>query len=158
MSTLPNSPLSRLRTWFTRRGPPVAREPATSQDGLWLVRAAPLEARRFSRLPVLEVLYEVESPMLFVTRCDGEPALMYCCGVGDDALVQRWLCAPLGAAQLQSLKDNRLAVRDALSWAAPALLECATDRTCLHAWQLASLDEVPEGHKPLAGVLLRAYG
>lgn len=155
--TAPASLLQRIRAWLVPDKALANRQPATYRDGLWVVRARELEARRIPRLPVLEVLYELEMPLLFVTRWHGEPALMYCCGWTDDFLVQRWLCVPLGQAQLQALKDNRLALRDALSLSPPVLLDCATDRTCLHAWQLRHLDEVPEGHKPLGGVLLRGY-
>lgn len=105
-----------------------------------------------AELPIDELLYEADTPVLYVTHTvQGQPLLAY---VADDSTqLTTTLLAPLSDGLLDALKRGALGVREALSssW----LWMHVSDGQHLDAW-VTEIDEIPGLHLPVPGTPLFA--
>lgn len=105
----------------------------------------------FSRLEPVDVLYELDSPMIFTFSSGGRLHLAYMCGETRGA--SRFVITPTSERVVASLRSGEISVRDALAqpwlWCADVKPDGEVDR----CW-ITSPEELPPKALPPYGVML----
>ena len=103
-------------------------------------------------IPVLQVLYEAEQPVVFVTRTrQGQTMLAFV--AAEDAIRQFMFLAPASQSVLDRLQSGALGVREALTESALWLLERDVSVGSTTLWSVSEAD-IPEGYLPRPGTPL----
>lgn len=103
-------------------------------------------------IPVLQVLYEAEQPVVFVTRTrQGQTMLAFV--AAEDAFRQFMFLAPASQSVLDRLQSGALGVREALTESALWLLERNVSVGSTTLWSVSDAD-IPEGYLPRPGTPL----
>lgn len=109
------------------------------------------QGKSFTKIEPLEVLYKLDSPMIFSIRQEGRLLLAYMCGEAPQ--LSRFVVVPTSQQILNSIKDGGRSVREALEQPWCWCVDAGHDGAVHECW-VTSLDDIPSSVLPALGVML----
>lgn len=127
---------------------------------MWTAHGKVESNEKFGKLPVDRVLYEADSPVLFVSHpaapAMGPEYLVYESTFDVEDRLVRLVVAPTSASLVRQLADGSVSVEQALDqptvWAVDQAFDGEIRRVVL---LVEGLHSVPDGYKPEPGTRLR---
>ena len=116
---------------------------------LWPIASTTVCTRPFEALQITEVLYEFDGPRIFTTL--GSDTLLrfwYESAEDQENKLIRYLVTPTSPFLIQQLKAGHKSVHDLLKQSWLWVVDMHYDMSPATAWNLESLDDVPEQSKP----------